>query len=105
MEHLKRARLCVPEAAQQLWFRQGRGGASLYMQPKYRLHAAGGPGERAPCAAHMYMRQGLHVPARGWVLFVPVAQDPLAWLQLGLGQGRGPRRRMETKEKKKEKKA
>lgn len=96
VEHLKRARLCVPEAAKQLWSGQGGGGASLYMQPKYRLHAAGGPGERAPCAAHMYRRQGLHVPARGWAL-VPVAQDPLAWLQqLGLGEGREQK---ETKEK------
>lgn len=71
------------------------------MQPKYRLHAGGGPGERAPCAAHMYMRQGLHVPVRGWAL-VPVAQDPLAWLRLGLAEGRGCGQ-TETKEKKEKK--
>lgn len=98
MEHLKReaeaAELVPPRA---------KGGRLVVHAAQVQAPRRSGPGERAPCAAHMYMRQGLHVPRprEGGCFFVPVAQTRWPGCDWGLGRGRG--QRMETKAKKKEK--
>lgn len=97
MEHLKRE-AAEPELVLVLVLvpPRAKGGRLVVHAAQVQAPRRSGPGERAPCAAHMYKRQGLHVPREGgwWVLVRTGSADPLAWLRLGL-EGRG--QKMETK--------